>query len=395
MSKKIPTVLVIANPGENWYQLCADYTDVFTVEQACWEDISLTSYPNNAVVNLGIARFPNSENQKRRRTITPDLILIRMFCRYIGVLGTKPDYRNVLYGFMHANIPMINAFSSIVCDLDRPLMIGCLKSIEKRLGSDNFPVIPQYYYSEPREMFITPSIPYVLKVSYSHAGYGKTRINNSSELDDVKSILHLHHDYAMAEPFITSAYEVRIVFIAPDYYRAHKRTAMEWKVNYGMSNEREDIDMTPKYKMWIDEIRKAFPDMETFCIDSIVAEDGKEYILEVNGSAHGLAPEHNEEELIKMRELVMSKLNVLKEEEGKEHKATLESDKDLEILNLKNRETYLESLLQRLKQTPAQAPVERKGNTDNDGTSGIVLYFIAIILVVVAVVQFFLLRRHK
>ena len=70
-----------------------------------------------------------------------------MFCRYIGWLGSKPDYRNVLYGFMHANIPIINPFSSIICDLVR-IMIGRLKSIEKKLGSENFTVIPQYYSAQ-------------------------------------------------------------------------------------------------------------------------------------------------------------------------------------------------------------------------------------------------------
>ncbi|KAH0788823.1 Synapsin, ATP binding domain containing protein [Histomonas meleagridis] len=395
MEKKIPTVLVVANPHENWYKLCQDYADVFNVEQACWEDISLTSYPTKVMVNLTASKYPIHESQKKRRTISPDLVVVRMLCRYIGRLGTSPDYRNVLYGFMHANIPMINSFSALLCEIDRPLMVGRLKLIQKRLGKENFPVIPQHYYSQSQEMIITPQSPYVLKVSYPHAGYGKMRINNSDQMDDIKSVLHLHHDYISAEPFINSEYEVRIVYIAPDYYRAHKRKSFEWKVNYGVTNEREDIEMTPKYKMWVDAIKNTFPDMDTFCIDSIIDKEGKEYILEVNGSAQGFAPEHNDEELAKMRELVMRKLKLIEENnENGEKKLMLESEKDLEILNLKNKNTFLETKIENLerrnKMIQSDGPIP-----EEEGDGNVLVYGLIAVLAALVLFQFFLMWKRQ
>ena len=376
MSVKKPLVLAIANPDENWYKLCADYSDKFDIEQARWNEIDVTSYPDTAAcIKLFASHHPCDDRQTRTRIVKPDLIIIRMFSKYIGRLGESPDYKNIIYGLMHAGIPMINSFDAAITEVERPVMMGRLKNIQRRIGKDEFPLIPQTYYSESYEMIITPPTPFVLKVSFPHAGYGKLKITDKEQLEDIVSLLHLHHDYVCAEPFIESEYEVRIVFIAPDYYRAHKRTSFDWKVNYGNPNEREDLDMTPKYKMWIDEIRKEIPGMDTFCIDTIVDKNGKEYILEVNGSSHGLAPEHRQEELIKMRELVMMKLNLL-EEPQKEEKPVLDSDKDLNILNLQNQVKFLETTLERRnKNQPKPEPVNV--NTSKDQSRNTILYLIA------------------
>ena len=253
-------------------------------------------------------KYPISEKQKVTRVISPSVVLIRMLFRYVGRLGTANDYRNVLYGFYHAGVTLINPFYASMCDLDRPIMMGRLRSIERKLGHDAFPVIPQYYYSDYTEMVFTPDIPFVVKTSYPHAGYGKMKINDRVQFEDLKSVCALGNFYSAAEPLIDREYEVRISFVAPDYIRAHKRVSEGWKVNRGLPNVRMDIEVTPKYRSWVEEIRKEFPDMESFSIDTIIAKDGNEYILETNGSAQGFAPEHKDEALAKLRDLIVMKL---------------------------------------------------------------------------------------
>ena len=159
----------------------------------------------------------------------------------------NPDFRNVLYGFVHANIPLVNSFSAILCELERPIMMGLLKSIKKKLESKNFSVIPQNYYSKASEMIISPSPPFVVKYLYPHAGYGKIRVRDSSDFPDIRSIVALNNYYCAAEPFIESQYEVRIVYIAPNYCRTNRRVSENWKINFGSSNYSEDIKITPKY----------------------------------------------------------------------------------------------------------------------------------------------------
>ena len=109
--------------------------------------------------------------------------------------------------------------------------------------------------------------------------------------------------------------------------------------------------MKPNWKKWIDLIHKTYPDMLTFDIDALVDKKGKEYILEVNGSSQGFAPEHGNQDLEHMRDLVVRKMEVilgkdllredneaksLFKEDNKINVKELDNEKDTEIVNLKN-----------------------------------------------------------
>jgi hypothetical protein len=157
-----------------------------------------------------------------------------------------------------------------------------------------------------------PELPAVLKIAWPHAGYGKIRIRKPSDFTDVRSVVALHADYVIAEPLIDSEYEVRIVFIAPDYYRVHQRRAIGWKVNMDCSQIREDMDINSLYKLWCDEVHRTFG-LDIFAIDGIVDKDGRQFILEVNGTI-GLCPEHEEQCHIHMSNLIASKLRGYSEE---------------------------------------------------------------------------------
>ena len=351
-----PTLLVIASTNEeNWVDLCSEYYSQFRVIQTTWDKISLSCYSDSKYPMVTIYQSINPSNPEHNeiiRDIKPDLILIRNLARYIsGKLEIVPDFRNILYGFYHSNIPMINELSGIMAELEKPIMYGRLRKIRDTYGEVNFPLIQQYYYPNYSEVCITPNAPYVIKVSYPHAGYGKIRVKDNHDLDDIRSILALHKDYVAIEPLIDVDYELRIVFIAPNYYRVHKRSSLNWKVNYGMSNIREDCEMKPEWKKWVDLIYKTYPDMLTFDIDALVDKKGKEYILEVNGSCQGFAPEHGKQDLEHLRDLVVRKMEVilnkdfLKEDnpakklfkdDNKINVNDIKFEKDTEIVNLKN-----------------------------------------------------------
>ena len=355
---KLPTLLVIAGTSEeDWVQLCSEYSTKFRVIQTTWDRISFSSYSDSKhpMVTIYPNQKPKYPSQKETiNDIRPDLLLIRNLALYISSkLEIVPDFRNILYGFYHANIPMINELSAIIAEIQKPIMYGRLRKIRDIYGEKNFPLILQYYYPNYSEICITPSTPYVLKVSYPHAGYGKIRVKDHHDLDDLRSILALHKDYCAIEPLIDVDYELRIVFIAPNYYRVHKRSSLNWKVNFGMSNIREECEMKPQWKKWIDLIYENYPDMLTFDIDALVDKNGKEYILEVNGSSQGFTPEHKKQDLEHLRDLVVRKMEVIlgqdllsEDNEAKllfrnnnENKSKIiekNFDKDTEIINLKN-----------------------------------------------------------
>ncbi len=60
----------------------------------------------------------------------------------------------------------------------RPLVYGELLKLRNKYG-DKFPLIDQYYFSEPMQMLFTQDPPIVLKVGTAEAGYGKIKVENT------------------------------------------------------------------------------------------------------------------------------------------------------------------------------------------------------------------------
>mmetsp|Transcript_48789 Transcript_48789/g.147005 ORF Transcript_48789/g.147005 Transcript_48789/m.147005 type:complete len:196 (+) Transcript_48789:85-672(+) len=91
-------------------------------------------------------------------TIKPDFLLVRNEVR--GALGTQ-DYRNSLFGMMFADLPSVNSLSSIYNFLERPIVQAELNKIERRLGSERFPLVPQAYFSSHSAMMYGDKFPCV------------------------------------------------------------------------------------------------------------------------------------------------------------------------------------------------------------------------------------------
>ena len=398
----LPTLLVIASTDqEDWVHLCSEYSNKFRVIQTTWDKISLSCNSDSKYPMVTIY-----QNMDDIRDIKPDLILIRNLARYIsGKLELVPDFRNILYGFYHSNIPMINELSGIMAELEKPIMYGRLRKIRDIYGEKNFPLIQQYYYPNYSEVCITPNAPYVIKVSYPHAGYGKIRVKDYHDLDDIRSILALHKDYVSIEPLIEVDYELRIVFIAPNYYSVHKRSSLNskvfWKVNYGMSNIREKCQMKPEWKKWVDLIYKTYPDMLTFDIDALVDKKGKEYILEVNGCCQGFAPETEKEDLEHLRDLVIRKMEVilnkdlLKEDNEtkklfkENNKIKLEEikfEKDTEIVNLKNAADDYRIKLNNMKKK--YDALDKKFKSNGNRIQNLFIFILNIIIIILGIYIF-------
>jgi hypothetical protein len=359
---KKPCLLVIASKEmEDWEKICSNYKEKFNIYQSAWDEILLTSYSDCERPQVTLRDSKN----KKTQSIQPDLVLIRNLAHSIGSrLGNNPDYRNILYGFYHSNTPLINGLNALIAELEKPIMYGRLRYIRDKVGEKEFPLIKQYYYPEYCQMAITPSAPFVLKVGFPHAGYGKIRVFDYHQFEDLASIVAVNNTYSSTEPLIDVDYELRIVFIAPNYYRVHKRMSMGWKVNFGMTNIREDVEMNSRWKKWVDLIFQNYPDMLTFDIDAIVDKNGNEYILEVNGSSQGFSPEHEKEDLNHMKNMVIMKIeeisgnnNILEKDKRTPELENLfihnkndiqvqkSDDKDIEIINLKNNIEHLKNEL--------------------------------------------------
>jgi synapsin len=59
-------------------------------------------------------------------------------------LKKNDDWRNILYGFMHANVPSVNSLYSIFMGQERAVVHGELRKLNKKY-KEKFPIIPQNY----------------------------------------------------------------------------------------------------------------------------------------------------------------------------------------------------------------------------------------------------------
>jgi len=241
----------------------------------------------------------NERDSSQKETISPDLVLNR------SSIYKLEDFRNLLYGFDFAQIPMINSSNVLYNSFERPWVFSALKKIQHRLGKDRFPLIPQTYF--PNHWCFEGAdveLPTVVKVGHIHSGYGKVKYYSKENLEDFVSVLALHkNDYFTTEPFIEKAkFDIRIQKIGKNY-RCYYRTGFTWKTNTNTA-EIHEIPLTDDYKLWADECSQLFGGIDVLALDAIVDENDKTYILELNSTAIGISP--NDEQHVK--EVLMERL---------------------------------------------------------------------------------------
>jgi len=308
------------------------------VVQADWRSITLT----------GVSDFGKNRQTKvfvdvlhsTPFTISPDFLLIRSV---VCVFKPEHNYRNLLHGFQFGDVPSVNSLHSVLCGIERPWVFGELLKIRKRLGRENFPLIPQNYYPEYRTMrFCGPTFPAVVKVGHAHAGYGKMIISDHHAFEDFSSIIALNKDYVTGEPFLKGKHDLRLQKIG-DQYRAFKRTSLgNWKTNTGTSII-EDIEMTDLYKSWVDAASSIFGGLDICALDVLVTEDDEHFILELNDGAIGFSPDHQEEDMAAVRDVVVRKMREIFE--------SLSNDKTNKQTSQTNKQTNKQTNTQTNKQT--------------------------------------------
>jgi len=286
----------------------SDGSDLFIV-QTSWMNVELTVYPDSGCLMKMQPVRVSQGDPKKGVAVKPHFLLLRNQVR-----GPYPsnDRRNLIYGLMMANIPSINSCVSEYMHLERPIMYGALKEIESRVGHDKFPLIPITYYSAPNEMIIGPDpYPIIIKVSHSHAGMGKIKINDPDQFRDISTVLALNQDYCTAESFIKAEYGIRVQKVGSSY-RVYKKiaTGSGWKSQFGGA-DLQVIPLTDEFKLWADECSKCFGGMDLLAVDALHGEDGRDHIIELNGTAIGIKAIHWEEDTKVLRDLCIERMSAL------------------------------------------------------------------------------------
>jgi len=222
------------------------------------------------------------------------------------------DGKSRLNGLLFGGVPAMNSLQSILLFCERPAVQGELHRLQRQLGQDAFPVIPQHFASSSRILMYGYTFPAVVKVGSAHAGVGKMKIMDHHQMSDFRSVLAMMPDeHCFVEPFISSSSDIRIQKIGNNY-RAFRRVGLssDWKTNT-CTSLCEEVPCSERWRLWADKAAQMFGGLDILTVDAIIEESSKkEYILEVNGTSSGLHPDFADEDNLIICDMLLEKMNV-------------------------------------------------------------------------------------
>eukprot|EP01084_Bolivina_argentea_P117119 208028_1 len=315
---KKPKIILIIDFQTNWYNqfktaALSDGTPL-QIEQTLWPyiDLEASSNPNEKLI---VDLQPNSSpiaftSQCKARKICPDFVLIRNFPTDIH----GDDFKNLLFGFMFSNVPSINNWNSIFYAMHRPLVYAALTKLNCDL-----PIIPMTYhpnFSARTDYLLSDKgavkYPKVIKVASTHSGYGKIRVKNKDEMDDVRSILILNKDFYTEEGLVENIdFEFRIQKLGNSYRGFKRISSSSWKNNWG-AIQHVDYELDKKHIKWIDNAASIFGGLDICALDVLKLKNSEEeVILELNGTACGLMADHESHDASIIRDMVIDKMSAI------------------------------------------------------------------------------------
>ncbi|CAF0828289.1 unnamed protein product [Rotaria sp. Silwood1] len=306
LKEKSKLLFVIDDEEIDWSKyfqhrkIFADYD--IRVEQAQFKEINLSAYSHGGIlINIDVYR----NGKHMIRSFRPDFVLVRQYVTDINV-----NWINIILAMQYGAVPSINSMRALYNFRDKPWIFAELLKIQQRLGAEQFPLISQVYYPNHRKMFISPQFPSVIKIGQAHQGLGKIKIENSYDYHDLRSIISMSKCYSTIEPYINGQCDIYIQKIG-NIYKAFSRKSLSgnWKTNIG-SSIIQQIEMTDRYRLWIDEVSQIFGGLDICAIEVIKSINGKEYIIKINDCTMQLLKETQEEDCQSIAELIMHQMQI-------------------------------------------------------------------------------------
>jgi ribosomal protein S6--L-glutamate ligase len=144
----------------------------------------------------------------------------------VGAIRPHPNHHAVLELIRLAQIPCMNPAWTLLRGFDRLSMLNEMRDA-------GLPTIP--FSAAIGEQVLDKfqsELPSVIKIGNYHAGYGKARIADASQWQDIKDLSFVSEDYITIEPFIDYVADIRCLAIGQQIW-AMTRRGSGWKANTG------------------------------------------------------------------------------------------------------------------------------------------------------------------
>ncbi|XP_055553676.1 synapsin-2-like isoform X3 [Falco cherrug] len=174
-----PLLLVISPPGTDWVKLFKGksvHGDVeLRVEQAQFSELSLVASTHGALsITIDTPRGGT-------RRVHPDFVLVRE-CPEGGAEGAT---RRLLVGLQLGGVPSTDPLPALYAFAHPPCLFAKLAQLQRELGPEAFPLVPQGFCNHPRGLLTAPTFPMMVTFSPAPAGVGKVRVGTPEVLGAV------------------------------------------------------------------------------------------------------------------------------------------------------------------------------------------------------------------
>uniref|UniRef100_A0A0X3PGP7 Synapsin n=1 Tax=Schistocephalus solidus TaxID=70667 RepID=A0A0X3PGP7_SCHSO len=304
---KYKILLVIDHPATDWAKylykrrICGDW-DVH-VEQAQFSDICISAFAEQGCV---VTIQDNKGGRSSPKSFKPDFVLIRQ-----GLSATPQHYENILTGLFFGGVPCINSTEAVYNMKNKAWLFGHLLVLRKKLGSTEFPLVSRSYQTKCQP--ITPDfpLPVTVRIGGDMTRECEVQAENVSLFQSLMNLANTTQRYATTEACLNTVCDIYIQKIG-NYFKAFVRKPM---VNSSLSSPGstilEKIPLTSKFAMWINEVSSLFGGLDMCSIKVVQDTNGEYFIQDVFGSEFTLLGDGQEEDRMRIAELVLQKMEEL------------------------------------------------------------------------------------
>ncbi|XP_071657305.1 synapsin-1 isoform X3 [Patagioenas fasciata] len=267
-----PLLLVIGPPDTDWVQLFKGksvHGDAeLRVEQAQFAQLSLVASTHGGLsVAIGNRRF------------RPDFVLVRE-----APAGPDPGGapQRLLAGLHMGGVPGSDPLPAAWALRDPRNTFAQLVKLQRELGPEEFPLVPQRFCTRPRGLLAAPTFPMTVTLSPAPSGAGQARVGSPEALGLVAAAMGGNRAGALVTMTPNGTQRVRVTRIGGT------DRALSWSLAAGdptgAGPQLQPMAVSARHRCWLDACARLFGGLDICGVEALRGPDGREHILEVLGS---------------------------------------------------------------------------------------------------------------
>lgn len=182
------------------------------IEQADYKDVSVLASQSSSTATVYIAAGSKQTSGLTRSTqimpariVRPEFVVVKQCAR------EKPEHlKSIVYALNYCLVPLFEPVEFWNVFQSRQMVFAILLRVQRQLGKENFPLIPQVYCQTQQDLLnyinsSTISLPCLVRM-----GNGRIKIDQVQGLRDFASIMATSHNSCTIEQYLEVEYDLII-----------------------------------------------------------------------------------------------------------------------------------------------------------------------------------------